>query len=189
MIRSDLQRATEYFDKHFYHKMRLNFSSVLLKYYDKKLVEIVKSINFNCYALIKISLRLGLVFWLMSEALSSEQKKDYVPSPSTINNASFSNLFSSYRITRRSPKLINTIDISAPIDVDYDMELAEVNVFRPLFRYHASYTRKGSTIYIYNQQQGVMTYLKYNKFGRRKNKENNCSRLREQAKTDDSNTR
>ncbi|KAL9917978.1 protein unc-13 homolog 4B-like [Glossina fuscipes fuscipes] len=44
MIRSDLQRATEYFDKHFYHKMRLNFSSVLLKYYDKKLVEIVKSI-------------------------------------------------------------------------------------------------------------------------------------------------
>ncbi|KAL9913824.1 uncharacterized protein ACN427_000519 [Glossina fuscipes fuscipes] len=102
--------------------------------------------NFNCYALIKISLRLGLVFWLMSEALSSEQKKDYVPSPSTINNASFSNLFSSYRITRRSPKLINTIDISAPIDVDYDMELAEVNVFRPLFRYHASYTRKGSTV-------------------------------------------
>ncbi|KAL9892595.1 protein unc-13 homolog 4B isoform X1 [Glossina fuscipes] len=44
MTRSDLQRAMEYFDKHFYHKMRLNFSAVLLKYYDKKLVEIVKSI-------------------------------------------------------------------------------------------------------------------------------------------------
>uniref|UniRef100_A0A1A9WYQ6 C2 domain-containing protein n=1 Tax=Glossina brevipalpis TaxID=37001 RepID=A0A1A9WYQ6_9MUSC len=44
MIRSDLQRAMEYFDKHFYHKMRLNFSAILLTYYDKKMVEIVKSI-------------------------------------------------------------------------------------------------------------------------------------------------
>uniref|UniRef100_A0A1A9ZAS2 Uncharacterized protein n=1 Tax=Glossina pallidipes TaxID=7398 RepID=A0A1A9ZAS2_GLOPL len=105
--------------------------------------------NFNFYASIKISLRLGLVFWLTLEALSSEQKKEYVLSPSTINNDSFSNLFPLYRITQRlngSSKIIDTIDISAPLDVDYDMELAEVNVFRPLFRYRASYARKGSPV-------------------------------------------
>ncbi|KAI8128789.1 hypothetical protein FF38_11363 [Lucilia cuprina] len=28
-------------------------------------------------------------------------------------------------------------------DKDYDMELAEVNVFRPVFRYRASYARRG----------------------------------------------
>lgn len=28
-------------------------------------------------------------------------------------------------------------------DKDYDMELAEINVFRPVFRYRASYARRG----------------------------------------------
>ncbi|EDW84880.2 uncharacterized protein Dwil_GK12905, isoform B [Drosophila willistoni] len=44
MVRSDLQRAMEYFDKLFYHKIQLNYSAVLFMYYDTKLTEICKSI-------------------------------------------------------------------------------------------------------------------------------------------------
>ncbi|ALC45396.1 CG34349, partial [Drosophila busckii] len=43
MVRSDLQRAMEYFDKLFYHKIRMNFSSILYQFYDLKLEEICKS--------------------------------------------------------------------------------------------------------------------------------------------------
>ncbi|XP_030370061.1 protein unc-13 homolog 4B isoform X2 [Scaptodrosophila lebanonensis] len=43
MVRSDLQRAMEYFDKLFYHKIRLNYSAILFMCYDKKLTEISKS--------------------------------------------------------------------------------------------------------------------------------------------------
>ena len=34
-------------------------------------------------------------------------------------------------------------DANEYVDKDYDMELAEVNVFRPVFRYRASYARRG----------------------------------------------
>uniref|UniRef100_A0A1I8PQW5 Protein unc-13 homolog 4B n=1 Tax=Stomoxys calcitrans TaxID=35570 RepID=A0A1I8PQW5_STOCA len=44
MIRSDLQRAMEYFDKHFHQKVRVSFSTVLYKYYDEKIVDIAKTI-------------------------------------------------------------------------------------------------------------------------------------------------
>ncbi|XP_067616080.1 protein unc-13 homolog 4B isoform X4 [Eurosta solidaginis] len=44
MVRSDLQRAMEYFDKLFYHKVGVHFSSVLYKLYDKYLYDICKSI-------------------------------------------------------------------------------------------------------------------------------------------------
>ncbi|KAM8703190.1 hypothetical protein ACLKA7_007899 [Drosophila subpalustris] len=44
MVRSDLQRAMEYFDKLFYHKIRLNYSTKLYLYYDSKLMEISKAI-------------------------------------------------------------------------------------------------------------------------------------------------
>lgn len=35
------------------------------------------------------------------------------------------------------------LDANDFADKDYDMELAEVNVFRPVFRYRASYARRG----------------------------------------------
>ncbi|XP_065722259.2 protein unc-13 homolog 4B isoform X3 [Drosophila suzukii] len=44
MVRSDLQRAMEYFDKIFYHKIQLNYSAILYLFYDSKLAEICKSI-------------------------------------------------------------------------------------------------------------------------------------------------
>ncbi|KAH8295174.1 hypothetical protein KR018_008180 [Drosophila ironensis] len=44
MVRSDLQRAMEYFDKLFYHKIQMNYSAVLYLFYDSKLAEICKSI-------------------------------------------------------------------------------------------------------------------------------------------------
>ncbi|XP_034664063.1 protein unc-13 homolog 4B isoform X4 [Drosophila subobscura] len=44
MIRSDLQRAMEYFDKLFYHKIQLNYSAILYLLYDSKLTDICKSI-------------------------------------------------------------------------------------------------------------------------------------------------
>ncbi|XP_053963719.1 protein unc-13 homolog 4B isoform X1 [Anastrepha ludens] len=43
MVRSDLQRAMEYFDKHFYHKLRINYSAVIFKYYDANIFDICKS--------------------------------------------------------------------------------------------------------------------------------------------------
>ncbi|XP_023298008.2 protein unc-13 homolog 4B isoform X1 [Lucilia cuprina] len=53
MVRSDLQRGMEYFDKHFYHKIRLNFSTELFKFYDEKVSEIAKSIVTEVCANIK----------------------------------------------------------------------------------------------------------------------------------------
>ncbi|XP_017124116.1 protein unc-13 homolog 4B isoform X2 [Drosophila elegans] len=44
MVRSDLQRAMEFFDKIFYHKIQLNYSAILYLFYDSKLAEICKSI-------------------------------------------------------------------------------------------------------------------------------------------------
>ncbi|XP_026840156.1 protein unc-13 homolog 4B isoform X1 [Drosophila persimilis] len=44
MIRSDLQRAMEYFDKLFYHKIQLNYSAILYLLYDSKLNEICEPI-------------------------------------------------------------------------------------------------------------------------------------------------
>ncbi|XP_020817787.1 protein unc-13 homolog 4B isoform X5 [Drosophila serrata] len=44
MVRSDLQRGMEYFDKLFYHKIQLNYSAILYIFYDSKLAEICKSI-------------------------------------------------------------------------------------------------------------------------------------------------
>ncbi|XP_075147164.1 C2 and C2B_Munc13-like domain-containing protein staccato isoform X2 [Haematobia irritans] len=44
MVRSDLQRAMEYFDKHFHQKIRVSFSTVLYEYYDDKIVDVAKSI-------------------------------------------------------------------------------------------------------------------------------------------------
>ncbi|XP_023169664.2 protein unc-13 homolog 4B isoform X2 [Drosophila hydei] len=44
MVRSDLQRAMEYFDKLFYHKIRVNYSTTLFLFYDSKLMEICKAI-------------------------------------------------------------------------------------------------------------------------------------------------
>ncbi|XP_037732487.1 protein unc-13 homolog 4B isoform X1 [Drosophila subpulchrella] len=44
MVRSDLQRAMEYFDKIFYHKIQINYSAILYLFYDSKLAEICKSI-------------------------------------------------------------------------------------------------------------------------------------------------
>ncbi|XP_058974958.1 protein unc-13 homolog 4B isoform X3 [Musca domestica] len=44
MIRSDLQRAMEYFDKHFYQKMKISFSTILYKFYDNKIAEIAFTI-------------------------------------------------------------------------------------------------------------------------------------------------
>ncbi|KAM7362908.1 C2 and C2B_Munc13-like domain-containing protein staccato isoform 2-T2 [Cochliomyia hominivorax] len=44
MVRSDLERAKEYFDKHFFHKIRLSLSVVLFKFYEEKVAEIVKTI-------------------------------------------------------------------------------------------------------------------------------------------------
>ncbi|XP_017103350.2 protein unc-13 homolog 4B isoform X1 [Drosophila bipectinata] len=44
LVRSDLQRAMEYFDKLFYHKIQLNYSAILYLFYDAKLAEICKSI-------------------------------------------------------------------------------------------------------------------------------------------------
>ncbi|XP_017464694.1 PREDICTED: protein unc-13 homolog D [Rhagoletis zephyria] len=43
MVRSDLQRAMEYFDKHFYHKIRFNYSAIVFKYYDSNIFEICKN--------------------------------------------------------------------------------------------------------------------------------------------------
>ncbi|KRF80897.1 uncharacterized protein Dvir_GJ14122, isoform E [Drosophila virilis] len=43
MVRTDLQRAMEYFDKLFYHKIRVNYSTTLFLFYDSKLVEICKT--------------------------------------------------------------------------------------------------------------------------------------------------
>ncbi|KAH8358960.1 hypothetical protein KR093_003577 [Drosophila rubida] len=54
MIRSDLQRAMEYFDKLFYHKIRLNYSTILYLFYDSKLVEICKAIVIDVCASIKM---------------------------------------------------------------------------------------------------------------------------------------
>ncbi|XP_012162614.1 protein unc-13 homolog 4B isoform X2 [Ceratitis capitata] len=42
MVRSDLQRGMEYFDKHFYQKLRINYSDILFKFYDSNLYEICK---------------------------------------------------------------------------------------------------------------------------------------------------
>ncbi|XP_017052526.1 protein unc-13 homolog 4B isoform X2 [Drosophila ficusphila] len=44
MVRSDLQRAMEFFDKIFYHKIQLNYSAILYLFYDSKLAEICKTI-------------------------------------------------------------------------------------------------------------------------------------------------
>ncbi|XP_032597661.1 protein unc-13 homolog 4B isoform X2 [Drosophila grimshawi] len=54
MIRSDLQRAMEYFDKLFYHKIRVSYSTTLFLYYDLKLVEISEPIIKNVCSNIKM---------------------------------------------------------------------------------------------------------------------------------------
>ncbi|KAL7740193.1 hypothetical protein ACLKA6_003899 [Drosophila palustris] len=54
MVRSDLQRAMEYFDKLFYHKIRLNYSTKLYLYYDSKLMEISKAIVMEVCSNIKM---------------------------------------------------------------------------------------------------------------------------------------
>ncbi|XP_051863663.1 protein unc-13 homolog 4B isoform X6 [Drosophila albomicans] len=54
MIRSDLQRAMEYFDKLFYHKIRLNYSTILYLFYDLKLTEMCKAIVIGVCSNIKM---------------------------------------------------------------------------------------------------------------------------------------
>ncbi|KAH8309667.1 hypothetical protein KR044_007803 [Drosophila immigrans] len=54
MIRSDLQRAMEYFDKLFYHKIRLNYSTILYLFYDSKLMEICKTVVIGVCSNIKM---------------------------------------------------------------------------------------------------------------------------------------
>ncbi|XP_034475507.1 protein unc-13 homolog 4B isoform X2 [Drosophila innubila] len=54
MVRSDLQRAMEYFDKLFYHKIRLNYSTKLYLFYDSKLMEISKAIVIDVCSNIKM---------------------------------------------------------------------------------------------------------------------------------------
>ncbi|TMW40159.1 hypothetical protein DOY81_014761 [Sarcophaga bullata] len=47
------------------------------------------------------------------------------------------------RLYRRAVNEDIIQDANEYADKDYDMELAEVNVFRPVFRYRASYARRG----------------------------------------------
>ncbi|XP_018793043.1 PREDICTED: protein unc-13 homolog 4B [Bactrocera latifrons] len=53
MVRSDLQRGMEHFDKHFYQKLRINYSGILFKYYDLNLFDECKEIVENVCANIK----------------------------------------------------------------------------------------------------------------------------------------
>ncbi|XP_017494633.1 PREDICTED: uncharacterized protein LOC108382772 [Rhagoletis zephyria] len=42
---------------------------------------------------------------------------------------------------QRSRRTLTQAELDEPVDVDFDMEVAEVNVFRPLFRYRAEVAR------------------------------------------------
>ncbi|XP_004537613.1 uncharacterized protein LOC101450696 [Ceratitis capitata] len=42
---------------------------------------------------------------------------------------------------QRARRTLTTAQLNQPLDLDLDMELAEVNVFRPLFRYRAEIAR------------------------------------------------
>ncbi|XP_011188202.2 protein unc-13 homolog 4B isoform X2 [Zeugodacus cucurbitae] len=53
MVRSDLQRGMEYFDKLFYQKLRINYSGILFKYYDANLFDLCKEKVENVCAHIK----------------------------------------------------------------------------------------------------------------------------------------
>ncbi|XP_014092901.3 uncharacterized protein [Bactrocera oleae] len=46
-----------------------------------------------------------------------------------------------YEINERARRALSEAQLNEPVDVDFDMELAEVNVFRPLFRYRAEVAR------------------------------------------------
>ncbi|XP_011192681.2 uncharacterized protein LOC105218656 [Zeugodacus cucurbitae] len=43
---------------------------------------------------------------------------------------------------QRLRRALTQSQLNEPVDVDYDMELAEVHVFRPLFRYRAEVERR-----------------------------------------------
>ncbi|XP_053965573.1 uncharacterized protein LOC128867958 [Anastrepha ludens] len=42
---------------------------------------------------------------------------------------------------RRTRRTLTPTQLNEPVDMEFDMELAEVNVFRPLFRYRAEVAR------------------------------------------------
>lgn len=74
---------------------------------------------------------------ICSQPLStSEPGDDYVLIKSD-------DLLTILRSKREVPLEIDAIQANEPVDKDYDMELAEVNVFRPVFRIRSSYLRRG----------------------------------------------
>lgn len=46
-----------------------------------------------------------------------------------------------FEINQRARRALTEVQLNEPVDVDFDMELAEVNLFRPLFRYRAEVAR------------------------------------------------
>uniref|UniRef100_A0A034VHL4 Uncharacterized protein n=1 Tax=Bactrocera dorsalis TaxID=27457 RepID=A0A034VHL4_BACDO len=47
----------------------------------------------------------------------------------------------SFELSERARRALSEAQLNEPVDVDFDMELAEVNLFRPLFRYRAEVAR------------------------------------------------
>ncbi|XP_011214853.2 uncharacterized protein LOC105234254 [Bactrocera dorsalis] len=46
-----------------------------------------------------------------------------------------------FELNERVRRALSEAQLNEPVDVDFDMELAEVNLFRPLFRYRAEVAR------------------------------------------------
>ncbi|XP_018796899.1 PREDICTED: uncharacterized protein LOC108973850 [Bactrocera latifrons] len=46
-----------------------------------------------------------------------------------------------FELNERGRRALSEAQLNEPVDVDFDMELAEVNLFRPLFRYRAEVAR------------------------------------------------
>ncbi|KAH8384033.1 hypothetical protein KR009_011796 [Drosophila setifemur] len=90
MVRTDLQRAMEYFDKLFYHKIQLNYSAILYLFYDAKLTEICKSIIIEVCNNIK---RLDV----------PDDQFEYLPSIDNVNMGT--TLFEVYLILKRYVQL------------------------------------------------------------------------------------
>ncbi|XP_037945402.1 protein unc-13 homolog 4B isoform X2 [Teleopsis dalmanni] len=103
MIRSDLQKAMEYFDKHFYHKLHINYSTVLFKFYDKKLTEIIEPI------IVKISAN-------MERLNVPDDRFEYLPNIDNVNMGT--TLFELYIVLKRFLTLGKSLLPNEQLDIE-----------------------------------------------------------------------